>query len=214
MKSSSKKPKTRATAVIHKEASAIIKRKYHRQKEERQPKKKDPVTYATDQVEQTGKQTATFAARQMKHAVIRHHRNKKHTQTSQNRKQTQKKHTPEPKLKHPVSYVPPSKYQPQTIVEVEPNTASPPLQKFHSGISYSTSHLPPLTHPGEVMRGKTLPSFYPSKPTCVPRHFSQPKTELRRKSTALSPSSTHLSTRNCVERKNILQDKGNNPFSF
>lgn len=214
MKSSSKKPKTRATAVIHKEASAIIKRKYHRQKEERQPKKKDPVTYATDQVEQTGKQTATFAARQMKHAVIRHHRNKKHTQTSQNRKQTQKKHTPKPNLKHPVNHAPPSKYQPQTIVEVEPNTASPPLQKFLSGISYSTSHLPPLTHPGEVMRGKIPPSYHPSKPACVPRHFSQPKTELRRKSTALSPSSTHLSTRNCVERKNIIQDKGNNPFSF
>lgn len=93
---------------VSKEASAIIKRKYHRQKEERQPKKKDPVTYATDQVEQTGKQTATFAARQMKHAVIRHHRNKKHTQTSQNRKQTQKKHTSEPKLKYPVNHAPPS----------------------------------------------------------------------------------------------------------
>lgn len=60
-KESAKKPKVKSSGFVLKQAASIIREKYQQQKERNAPEQKDPVRYATDQVERSGKRTLRAA---------------------------------------------------------------------------------------------------------------------------------------------------------
>lgn len=60
-KESAKKPKVKSSGFVLKQAASIIREKYQQQKERNAPEQKDPVHYATDQVERSGKRTLRAA---------------------------------------------------------------------------------------------------------------------------------------------------------
>lgn len=60
-KESAKKPKVKSSGFVLKKAASIIREKYQQQKERNAPEQKNPVRYATDQVESSGKRTLRAA---------------------------------------------------------------------------------------------------------------------------------------------------------
>ena len=125
-KESAKKPKVKSSGFVLKQAASIIREKYQQQKERNAPEQKDPVRYATDQVERSGKRTLR-AAEAVAHVIRKKvkaerqlRRREKHAQNTGN---SQSSGQPQSQQATPQS--PPELLPGQTSAETTPAAPTP-----------------------------------------------------------------------------------------
>lgn len=177
-KGSMEKPKMKPSGFVPKEAASIVKEKYQEQQERSAAGHKDPVRYATDKVESSGKRAARTAGDAIKQKA------KKEFVKQRQQKRAQSRYT-EPEQSQPQS-------EPQTQPSEQTPFTGPASPASNEAGQAAEENIPVTTQPA--------PPPDPSLDTHMVDAYSQGDTVAPSQyyGRNLSTESTHFSTTDCV----------------